>query len=77
MPFSNAGKADNSVDQGGTFRLLLTNLSEAFDCLGRERFIKNLNVCGFNLPALTLSHPQNIRFDLKRFNQRFVTLMVV
>lgn len=56
MPFSNAGKLKKSVDQDRTFGASLTSSSKKFDYLDHETFIKNVNVCGFSLPALKLTH---------------------
>ena len=47
---------ENAVDKGKLFGALLTNLSEAFDCLPREMIIARVNGDGFNLPALKLIH---------------------
>ena len=42
--------------KGKVFRALLTDLSEAFDCLDHELLTAKLNAYGFNLPALRLVH---------------------
>ena len=47
-------KWKKSVDNGGAFGALLTNLSKAFDCLSHELLIAKLNAYGFDKRSLTL-----------------------
>ena len=49
-------KWNNPVDKGKSFRISLTNLSKAFDCLNYELLTAKLNAYGFTLPALRLIH---------------------
>ena len=49
-------KWKESVDSGGAFGALLTDLSEAFDCLPHELLIAKLNAYGFDEKALKLIH---------------------
>ena len=43
-----------SGDNKKTFRVLLTGLSKAFDCLSHELLLGKLHACGFSIPALRL-----------------------
>ena len=45
-----------SLDEGGAFGALLTNLSKAFDCLPHELLIAKLHAYGVDIPSLKLLH---------------------
>ena len=47
-------KWKKSVDNGGAFGALLTDLSKAFDCLSHELLIAKLDAYGFDKKSLTL-----------------------
>ena len=47
-------KWKKSVDNGGAFGALFTDLSEAFDCLSRKLLIAKLDAYGFDKSALKL-----------------------
>ena len=49
-----AEKWKNIIDTGKCFGGLLTDLSEAFDCLSHELLVGKLHTYGFDLPALKL-----------------------
>ena len=49
-------KWKSSVDKGKTFGALLTDLSNAFDCLDHELLTAKLSAYGFDLTALRLIH---------------------
>ena len=49
-------KLEMSVDNGKTFGDLLTDLSNAIDCLGHELLIAKLSAYGLSCPALKLIH---------------------
>ena len=49
-------KFKKSLDQGGQYAVLLTNLSKAFDCLPRDLTIAKLHVYGFSKASLRLMH---------------------
>ena len=49
-------KWKKSVDNGGAFGALLTDLSKAFDCLPHELLIAKLDVYGFGKSSLKLMH---------------------
>ena len=54
-----------SGDNKKTFRVLLTGLSKAFNCLSHELLLGKLHACGFSIPALRL-----VQSYLKNRNQR-------
>ena len=41
-----------SLDQGGRYGALLTNLSKAFDCIMDDLFTAKLQACGFDNDSL-------------------------
>ena len=43
-----------SLDQGGAYGALLTDLSKAFDCLPHELIIAKLYAYGVDMPSLKL-----------------------
>ena len=45
-----------SLDEGGTFGTLLSNLSKAFDYLPNELLIAKLHTYGVDIPSLKLLH---------------------
>ena len=47
-------KWKKSIDNGGAFRALMTDLSKAFDCLSHELLIAKLEVYGFDEKSLKL-----------------------
>ena len=47
-------KWKKSVDNGGVFGALLTDLSKAFDCLNHELLIAKLHAYGFDFNSLKL-----------------------
>ena len=47
-------KCRKSLDAGGAFAALLTDLSKAFDCLPHELLIANLHAYGVDIPSLKL-----------------------
>ena len=49
-------KWKSAVDKGKSFGALLTDLSEAFDCLSHELLLAKLHACGFSIAALRLIH---------------------
>ena len=49
-------KWKKSVDNGGAFGALLTDLSKAFDCLPHELLIAKLDAYGFDKSSLKLVH---------------------
>ena len=49
-------KWKKSVDNGGAFGALLTDLSKAFDCLPHELLIAKLDAYGFDKSSLKLIH---------------------
>ena len=49
-------KWKKSVDNGGAFGALITDLSKAFDCLPHELLIAKLDAYGFDKSSLKLIH---------------------
>ena len=49
-------KCRKSIDEGGVFGALLTDLSKAFDCLPYELLIAKLHAYGVDIPSLKLLH---------------------
>ena len=47
-------KWKKTVDNGGVFGALLTDLSKAFDCIPHDLIIAKLEVFGFHMDALKL-----------------------
>ena len=47
-------KWKKSLDNGGSFGALMTNLSKAFDCLSHELLIAELDAYGFDNKSLRL-----------------------
>ena len=47
-------KWKESVDSGGAFGALMTDLSEAFDCLHHELLIAKLDAYGFDIKSVKL-----------------------
>ena len=45
-----------SLDKGGSFGALLTDLSKAFDCLPHELLVAKLHAYGFDIKSVTLIH---------------------
>ena len=50
------GKFKKSLDQGGVYAALLTDLSQAIDCLPHDLIIAKLHAYGFDKAALRLMH---------------------
>ena len=49
-------KFKKSLDQGGEYTALLTDLSKAFDCKAHDLIIAKLHACGFEKTSLRLMH---------------------
>ena len=47
-------KWKESVDSGGAFGALMTDLSKAFDCLHHELLIAKLDAYGFDIKSVKL-----------------------
>ena len=59
-----------SVDNGGAFGALLTDLSKAFDCLPHELLIAKLDAYGFDKSSLKLIHSY-LSNGKQRVNDRY------
>ena len=49
-------KQRESLDSGGNFGALLTDLPKAFDCLSYDLLIAKLHAYGLDMPSLKLLH---------------------
>ena len=49
-------KGRESLDSGGNFEALLTDLSKAFDCFSHVLLISKFNAYGLDMPSLKLLH---------------------
>ena len=49
-------KWHQSLDKGGHYGALVTNLSKAFDCLSHDLLIAKSHAYGFDIPALKVLH---------------------
>ena len=52
MPSSCGRKIEKNLGSSGVGRMLLTDLSKAFDCLRHDLLIAKLAACGFDQPSL-------------------------
>ena len=55
-PITMIQKWRESIDKGGTFGALLTDLSKAFNCLAHELLMAKLNTYGFDMRLLNLMY---------------------
>ena len=62
-------KWKKSVDNGGAFGALITDLSKAFDCLPHELLIAKLDAYGFDMNTLIHSYFSN-RKQREKINDR-------
>ena len=62
-------KWKKSVDNGGAFGALLTDLSKAFDCLPHELLIAKLDAYGFDMNTFIHSYFSN-RKQREKINDR-------
>ena len=61
-----------SLDQGGEYSALLTDLSKAFDCLPHDLIIAKLHAYGFDDPSLRLIHSYlTDRFQRVKINNAY------
>ena len=63
-------KWKKSVDNGGAFSALLTDLPKYFDCLPHELLIAKLDAYGFDKSSLTLIHRKQIVKINARYSSR-------
>ena len=54
LPHGNAGKIKKALNNNKMFGSLLTELSEAFDCLNHQLLIAKLDAYGFNHKSLNI-----------------------
>ena len=55
------------LDEGGTFRVLPTDLSKALNCLPHELLIAKFHPCGVDIPYLKLLHSYLTKRKPRRF----------
>ena len=54
--FSSVKKFKKSLQQGGEYAALLTDLSKEFDCLPHDLIVAELHAYNFDMPLLRLMH---------------------
>ena len=60
-------KIKKSIDQGGEYAALLTDLSKAFDCLPHSLITAKLHAYGFDKASLRIMHRQVSESQNKQF----------